>query len=580
MGILDKGIDLLRTGKNEEAAWYFLKMSDVEPKNDGVLRFLGKSYALLGQKVEATIAIEKAIAINPEQPMWLYKLLAENKLEYVYIDNARGLMPEKVFDILSNPNSIEIALGLDYPEAPVSTRGDGILGNKIICKAAIERKITFISPYSGKIVSTDYSLTHDAYYFQDDNFILSFFSDWANPFLFYQVYLLSSNTVIYGYLDTQSELHNYNKKPDSFMMYFANLLKLNTVYKSQIKKYLNSPISNVVISNRNFKHLGHAIWNGLSAINPNLYKAFLNSEKPIYFDPQSSVLPNYKSGIMGFDSHLTQPINSEEVLYNKNIFNLSIKANSVHESTASQILKGAYYDLDADVIDEIKSFRRNFFPVVIIGLRCGTRAWEKQEEGYNEVIESILNNHPTAGFIIDGMNSIKTEVHSSHANIDMDEEVNIANKLRMDRSNVISLIGESVNHSLVWGEIADCFVSPWGAGLAKYKWVNNIKGVVFSSRCVLEEKNDLHIYDDDRYRELAVKDIWLPAVFATNAEYKSIEDYKKVHPNGNGFYYQNFNVDSNKLSEVVLSYLNNISKCSEELKYKSFKVLSYLEEGK
>ena len=178
------------------------------------------------------------------------------------------------------------------------------------------------------------------------------------------------------------------------------------------------------------------------------------------------------------------------------------------------------------------------------------------------------------------MNSIKTEVHSSHANIDMDEELNIANKLSMNRSNVISLIGESVNHSLVWGEIADCFVSPWGAGLAKYKWVNNIKGVVFSSKCVLEEKNDLHIYDDDRYRELAVKDIWLPAVFATNAEYNSIEEYKKVHPNGNGFYYQNFNVDSTKLSEVVLSYLDNIAKCSEELKYKSFKVLTYLEEGK
>ena len=169
-------------------------------------------------------------------------------------------------------------------------------------------------------------------------------------------------------------------------------------------------------------------------------------------------------------------------------------------------------------------------------------------------------------------------MHSSHANIDIEKERQIAERLKSQNDNVISLIGEDVTESIAWTETCDLFVSPWGAGLAKYKWVNNIKGVVFSSKCVLEEKNDLRIYDTPEYRELAVADIWYPSEFSTNADYATLQEYKSAFPNGNAYYYQNFDIKIDKLIEIVKQYIHSISISHQELQHQSLKRISIFEE--
>ncbi|WP_160063890.1 tetratricopeptide repeat protein [Psychromonas sp. L1A2] len=573
MGILDKGVDFLRAGNIDLAIEYFLAASLEYPENDGVYRFLGKSYASLGDKNKASKAIETAIRINPEQPMWLYKLLAETKLNFVYIEDAEGILPSNVIDTLIDTVKLEAFLGLEG-SAPCSTEGDGKLGNKIICNALVNKKITFISPIDGSKESTEYSLMDDAYFFKNGKFLLTFFSDWANPFLFFQIYLVDKNTVVFGYLDQQSELHTYNKKPHSFMMYYANLLRTMTLYKKDIESYLKHPIKQVILSNQNFKHLGHAIWNGVSATNPLLYRDIVLPQKVISFVPQATVLPSYLKGVEHLISNENEQNISDKNNYQNQVFKLSIKANYVHESTANQIVKGAFSSISNDKIKEIIKFRESHFPIILIGLRCGTRAWLNQEVGYAELINNVLLHYPNAGFIIDGMNSIESEVHSSHANIDLSAELQISAALKGKHSSIISLVGCSVNLSFTWGEIVDFFVAPWGAGLAKYKWVNNIKGVVYSSKCVLEEKNDLHIYDDEKYREFAIPDFWLPSSYSSNSNYKTLADYKADNPTGNAYYYQSFNIDSKELSKIVLEYLSGISPFMKELKYKSLKVIS------
>ena len=55
--------------------------------------------------------------------------------------------------------------------------------------------------------------------------------------------------------------------------------------------------------------------------------------------------------------------------------------------------------------------------------------------------------------------------------------------------------------SLAWTMACDCFVSIWGASLAKYRWVGNRPGYVLSSRYNLLHRSDLHIYDAPAYME-------------------------------------------------------------------------------
>ena len=62
-------------------------------------------------------------------------------------------------------------------------------------------------------------------------------------------------------------------------------------------------------------------------------------------------------------------------------------------------------------------------------------------------------------------------------------------------------IGAPISASVAWSMAADCFVSIWGASLAKYRWVCNTPGFVISSRYNLLHRIDLHIYDAPQYME-------------------------------------------------------------------------------
>ena len=238
MGSVSEGVNLIREGKLEAALKYFQALTESEPLNDGAFRFLGKCFAELGNKRRALLAIEEAIKLNNEQPMWLYRLLVENKLTFVYIEEAEAFLSKKVCTILKDPKKLALTLGLNELNTSASNPSDGALGKRIIEKAIIDKNIRFLSPKSGNIVATCYLFTDDAYYFKDENFILSFFSDWANPFLNYQLFIPEENTVVYGYLDLDSKLHNYSHSPAPFIMYFANLLRVMSQYSQDIEQYL------------------------------------------------------------------------------------------------------------------------------------------------------------------------------------------------------------------------------------------------------------------------------------------------------------------------------------------------------
>jgi|GEM_PF-6370753 len=86
MAELEEGIKLIRNGLLGDAELFFIRELENNPEDEGMWRFLGRTQSEVGKKDLAEKSIEKAIELNPEQPMWLYKLLVENKLKFEFID--------------------------------------------------------------------------------------------------------------------------------------------------------------------------------------------------------------------------------------------------------------------------------------------------------------------------------------------------------------------------------------------------------------------------------------------------------------------------------------------------------------
>lgn len=77
----------------------------------------------------------------------------------------------------------------------------------------------------------------------------------------------------------------------------------------------------------------------------------------------------------------------------------------------------------------------------------------------------------------------------------------ITDACHVEGLSLVNLVGSVMERSVFWCANATCFVAPWGAGLAKYRWIGNLPGVILSSRWNIEHRSDFNIYITSRYME-------------------------------------------------------------------------------
>ena len=168
--------------------------------------------------------------------------------------------------------------------------------------------------------------------------------------------------------------------------------------------------------------------------------------------------------------------------------------------------------------------------IVLIGLRLENRRWVRQLDGYAALIRRldrrrgerflvVVDGHNTlagaeGGFIESYCESLTPLAGALPSVVQM--EIDLVEALRarvadLGNVEVLSLVPCSMGASLVASLRADLFVTHFGAGLAKYKWVANAPGCVISSRSVLAGKDDLRIYDTEPFRENATACAYYPA---------------------------------------------------------------------
>jgi len=146
--------------------------------------------------------------------------------------------------------------------------------------------------------------------------------------------------------------------------------------------------------------------------------------------------------------------------------------------------------------------------VILLGLRVENRTLVDLGGFLTDLIGFIAGQFPHAVFVLDGHNSrgeaedgrvIESHGESRAARqpVDIEHELvaNLQEHFRAVPVTIADTIGRSLAVSLAWADQCDCFVSIWGASLAKYRWVCNLTGLVITSHHNLSQRGDVHIYD-------------------------------------------------------------------------------------
>ena len=155
-------------------------------------------------------------------------------------------------------------------------------------------------------------------------------------------------------------------------------------------------------------------------------------------------------------------------------------------------------------------------PVILLGLRVENRTLTDLAGFCVRLAGFIAETWPGAVLVLDGHNSREggTGLHStrimSHGEVlaartPLSVEQAIAAQVRAASAglpiHIEDTLDQPIGASLAWSMLSDCFISIWGASLAKFRWVCNKPGLAVSSRANLLHRDDLHIYDLPRYME-------------------------------------------------------------------------------
>ena len=144
------------------------------------------------------------------------------------------------------------------------------------------------------------------------------------------------------------------------------------------------------------------------------------------------------------------------------------------------------------------SLRGQGRPVVLIGLRVHNRTVPDQVGLWRSVIEQLSHRLGPIAVVIDGINArLHGDPSTDYGTFGprgqrppVLDELQIVIELRRqfheDDVVLINMVGAPIARSLFWAQQALCFVSLWGAGLAKYRWVANKPGLVLTNRVNLD----------------------------------------------------------------------------------------------
>ena len=270
-------------------------------------------------------------------------------------------------------------------------------------------------------------------------------------------------------------------------------------------------------------HLGHQLWNELSGMEY-LLSAARGPQIPQWiipgarngielWGPVESLFPELRQRVRRDLDHASDVL---PYLYREGICAVRVTSERVSAELRRRLQRITRMDPGyGGIRAQAERAAGRGAPVIILGLRVENRTLVDSAAFFRDVLREVARLWPGAVLVVDGHNARETaapgggvieshgEALAGRAPLEMERE--IAAELRVAARDLdielFDTLGAPMSSSLAWAMQCDCFLSVWGASLAKFRWVCNKPGLVVTSQANLLHRDDLHIYDAERYME-------------------------------------------------------------------------------
>lgn len=279
-------------------------------------------------------------------------------------------------------------------------------------------------------------------------------------------------------------------------------------------------------------HIGHQLWNELTGIDRLLQETALNGAiewivpdggTPIeFYGPVDQLFPQLCGSVRrGFRdvAHETR------FIYENSRLAVRITREFVSAGLRDRVLSFATSSAPM-MVHRGHAALAGDRPLVLLGLRVENRTLVNLAAFYARLVAVIRCAFPATCFLVDGHNVAGSKGHKYKSHGERAEETdaaveaerNIVRELtaRFGDSTITSAIGLTVPENLRLINRCCFFVSLWGAGLAKYRWVCNKPGFVLSNSWNLLQRSDLHIYDLPQFLESPSPIYWVDPALVTD----------------------------------------------------------------
>lgn len=285
-------------------------------------------------------------------------------------------------------------------------------------------------------------------------------------------------------------------------------------------------------------HIGHYLWQDLAGLDwltrrvapdrlPHclVFDSQLQAEM---YGPIDQIYPELEGKVIRRDGPFETSIRT---FYETGTRVMKITAMTIPDSVGTHVM---------DAIDRSPSWQADLAdvaqiasgtPVVLLGLRVGNRTLEDQAGFFARLVSDMVaacdGIRPV--FVLDGHNSAgEGRTYRSVADdrpgappfVDAERVIaaGLAEHCAMLDVRLVDLIGQPVARSLIWCRRVQFFVAPWGAALAKYRWICNTPGLVMTGHWNMTHRGDLDIYHTPQIVDAPSKLLFVPAEHVEDIE--------------------------------------------------------------
>ncbi len=306
--------------------------------------------------------------------------------------------------------------------------------------------------------------------------------------------------------------HIQRNMPEMFRDMFVHIVQYGDLLAGYLARPQIRPVH--VWRGLTAMHIGHVLWNDISGIERVIrdvparalprFRLFDAGMQPEMYGPLDAIFPelcglverdpgSFHDGVASFYRNGEAPVRSSAMTVPKD----------VRERIASTVAPLS----DGSPASICQQARDDGVPVVMFGLRVENRTIIGLAEFCDALVDQLSASLGEVVLVVDGHNSRIGETdayiwsHGERSAKDKPIDLERALVERMQdhsagtRVQVVSTIGLPITESLACGGLAQVLVAIWGAGLAKYRWVSNIPGLIITNRWNLSNLGDLHLYD-------------------------------------------------------------------------------------